>query len=414
MDNQIPVAPQYIKNFEQLGFGMFVHYGLFSQLERGEWVFKYTGKGMDDYQKLAETFNCKTMADIVATAKSAGCKYICLTTRHHEGFSLYDTRGLSDFNAVNSPAKRDLVAEFVDECHKADIVPFFYHTTLDWHHPDFENNFESYLDYLYKSVEILCTKYGKIGGMWFDGNWSKPADTDWQEDRLYKMIHRYQPDAMVINNTGLHAQGKEGNSEIDSVTFERGMAEPLDRRGKKKYLAGEMCETLCDHWGVADDINFKSVKTLIESLCNCRKVGANFLLNIGPNPDGTVPTMQKGIMECIGRWMDVYGTAIYNGRPYITYTDKKEFVLKDVNDEKTAYIFKFDVQSGGDVNVSLGFEEKGATELTKFDTPVESIKWMDNGEELNFSQNGDKLLVNFTNFTYGQSLCVRVAEAKLK
>ncbi len=413
MENKIPVAPQYIKDFEQLGFGMFVHYGLYSQIGHGEWVFKYLKKGMSEYAKLAETFDCVGMHEIVATAKSAGCKYICLTTRHHEGFSLYDPCGLSDFNALNSPAGRDLIAEFVEECRKVDIVPFFYHTTLDWHHPDFENDFDAYLDYLYKSVEILCTKYGKIGGLWFDGNWSKP-NADWKEDKLYKMIHRLQPEAMVINNSGLHAQGKMGNPEIDSVTFERGMAQPLDRTGQPKYMAGEMCETLCDHWGVADDINFKSVKTLIESLCNCRKVGANFLLNIGPNADGTVPTMQKGIMESIGRWMSTYGDAIYNGRPYIAYNDKQEFVLKDINDEKTAYIFKFNVQSGGDVNVSLGFKEDGATTLERFDAKVESIKWMDNNEELAFTQNGDTLQVNFTNFTYGQSLCVRVAKATLK
>ena len=413
MENNIPVAPQYIKDFEQLGFGMFVHYGLYSQIGHGEWVFKYIKKGMTEYQKLADTFDCVGMHEIVATAKSAGCKYICLTTRHHEGFSLYDPCGLSDFNALNSPAGRDLIAEFVDECRKVDIVPFFYHTTLDWHHPDFENNFDAYLDYLYKSVEILCTKYGKIGGLWFDGNWSKP-NADWKEDKLYKMIHRLQPEAMVINNSGLHAQGKMGNPEIDSVTFERGMAQPLDRTGQPKYMAGEMCETLCDHWGVADDINFKSVKTLIESLCNCRKVGANFLLNIGPNADGTVPTMQKGIMESIGRWMSTYGDAIYNGRPYIAYNDKQEFVLRDINDEKTAYIFKFNVQSGGDVNVSLGFKEDGATTLERFDAQVESIKWMDNDEELAFTQNGDTLQVNFTNFTYGQSLCVRVAKVQLK
>lgn len=413
MENNIPVAPQYIKDFEQLGFGMFVHYGLYSQIGHGEWIFKYIKNGMPEYQKLADTFDCVGMHEIVSTAKAAGCKYICLTTRHHEGFSLYDTCGLSDFNALNSPAGRDLIAEFVDECRKVDIVPFFYHTTLDWHHPDFENNFDAYLDYLYKSVEILCTRYGKIGGLWFDGNWSKP-NADWKEDDLYKMIHRLQPEAMVINNTGLNARGKMGNSEIDSVTFERGMAEPLDRTGQPKYMAGEMCETLCDHWGVADDINFKSVKTLIESLCNCRKVGANFLLNIGPNPDGTVPTMQKGIMECIGRWMNTYGTAIYNGRPYITYNDKQEFVLKDIKDEKTAYIFKFNLKCGGDNNVALGFEEEGATTLEKFDKQVESIKWMDNDEELAFLQNDDRIQVNFTNFSYGQNLCVRVAKVTFK
>ena len=414
MEKNIPVAPQYIKDFEQLGFGMFVHYGLYSQIGHGEWIFKYIKNGMPEYQKLADTFDCVGMHEIVSTAKAAGCKYICLTTRHHEGFSLYDPCGLSDFNALNSPAGRDLIAEFVDECRKVDIVPFFYHTTLDWHHPDFENNFDAYLDYLYKSVEILCTRYGKIGGLWFDGNWSKP-NADWKEDDLYKMIHRLQPEAMVINNTGLNARGKMGNSEIDSVTFERGMAEPLDRTGQPKYMAGEMCETLCDHWGVADDINFKPVKQLIEELCECRKVGANFLLNIGPSKDGSVSKMQQGTMECIGRWMEIYGKAIYNGRPFLIYDDKRDFLLKDVKDSKTAYLFKFDLQqSSGDENVSLRLEDNKASVLDNIPAPVESVVWMDNGEPLSFVQNGDKLDIAYTGYPYGRSLCVRVAEIKFQ
>ncbi len=339
-ENSIPTAPEYIKRFEQLGFGMFVHFGLYSQLEQGEWTFHYHNRSMDEYEKLISTFNVKSMDEIVNTAKSAGCKYICLTTRHHEGFSLYDTKGLSEFDAPHSPAGRDLIAEFVTECRKQDIVPFFYHTTLDWYQEIFEKDFDAYLDYLYKSVEILCSNYGKIGGMWFDGNWSKP-DADWQEDRLYKMIHRLQPEAMVINNTGLYERGKLGTDEIDAVTFERGMPAPLDLRGRSKYVSGEMCETLCDHWGVADDINFKPVKQLIEELCECRKVGANFLLNIGPNADGSVSNMQKATMECIGKWMSVYGDAIYNGRPFIAYTDSRDFIQKDATDEKILYLFRF-------------------------------------------------------------------------
>ena len=417
MEKQIPIAAPYIKDFEQMGFGMFVHYGLYSQLNNGEWTFrrgKYNTWSKEKYMELAQKFDCVGMAEIVATAKAAGCKYVCLTTRHHDSFSLYDTCGLSDFQSLNTPAGRDLVAEFVEECRKADLVPFFYHTTLDWFHPDFEGNFEAYLDYLYKSVEVLCTRYGKIGGLWFDGNWIKP-NADWKEDRLYSMIHRYQPDAMIVNNTGIRARGKEGHPEIDSVTFERGLAEPIDRTGCKKYVAGEMCETLCDHWGLADDINFKSPKTLIESLCKCRKVGANFLLNIGPNPDGTVPTIQRGIMECIGRWMSVFGKAVYNGRPYITYPDRKEFVLRDVADDKTAYLFKFDLgYSTGDVNVSLGFGEDVAVTLDRFDRKVASIRWMDNDEELVFSQDGDRVEVKFTGFTYGQSYCVRVAQVRFE
>jgi alpha-L-fucosidase len=198
----------------------------------------------------AEDFDARELARI---AKGAGMKYITLTTRHHDGFSLYDTCGLNEFDAPHSPAKRDLVREFADACREFDLVPFFYHTTLDWSWhgkktPELtEKEFNEYLDYLYRSVEILCSNYGKIGGLWFDGNWSRP-DSDWQEDRLYKMIHRLQPDAMIINNTGLQALGKMGNEEIDSVTFENNAAQPIDREGMKKYVAGEVCKTMNIHW----------------------------------------------------------------------------------------------------------------------------------------------------------------------
>jgi len=410
--DKIPTAPRYIKEFEGLGFGMFVHFGLYSQLEKGEWTYSIHKRDMKEYEKLIETFRVDSLSEIISTAKSAGCRYICLTTRHHEGFSLYDTRGLNDFDALHSPTGRDLIREFADGCREAGLVPFFYHTTLDWYREEFEKDFDAYLDYLYKSVEILCTHYGKIGGMWFDGNWSKP-DADWQEDRLYKMIHRLQPEAMIINNTGLSQRGKMGENEIDAVTFERGMPEPLDLRGREKYVSGEMCETLCDHWGIADDINFKPVKQLIEELCECRKVGANFLLNIGPSRDGTVPKMQQAIMECIGRWMKIYGKAIYDGRPFVTYRDKREFLLRDVNDEKTLYLFRFDPgHSRGNADVSLEFKESEATVLENVPVKVLSITWMDNGEKLAFSQDGDRLMVNFTGYPYGQSLCVRVAEVK--
>ena len=407
-----PVAPQYIKDFEQLGFGMFVHLGLYSQLNKGEWVYEIHHMDMEEYVKLFDTCAIGSMKHIVEVAKSAGCKYITLTTRHHDGFSLYDTRGLNTYDAPHSPVGKDLIAEFVEECRKADIVPVFYHTTLDWWHPDFNNDFDKYLDYLFKSVEILCTHYGKIGGMWFDGNWSKP-DADWKEQELYQMIHRLQPRAIIVNNTGLSARGALGAEEIDCVTFERGMAEPVDLTGRTKYVAGEMCQTLCDHWGAADDINFKPVKQLIEELCECRKVGANFLLNVGPDADGTVPPMQAATMGCIGRWMKDYGKAIYNGRPYIRYEDKREFFLKDVNDPDTAYFFRFNPgQSTGDVNVSLELGDNSTKVLEKLDRKVKSMTWMDNGEAVPFTQDGDKLTVSCGGYFYGTSLCLRVAEVK--
>jgi alpha-L-fucosidase len=411
--DQLPIAPEYIKNFEQLGLGMFVHFGLYSQLRQGEWTMHTHQIKLEDYMPLKETFNPVHMSEIVSVGKAAGCKYICLTTRHHEGFSLYDTCGLNDYDAIHSPAKRDVVREFVDECRKADIVPFFYHTTLDWYREDFKSDFNGYLEYLRKSVEILCTNYGEIGGLWFDGNWSKP-DADWQEDELYSMIRRLQPNAMIINNTGIHKRGEKGNEYIDSLTYERGMPTPIDRKGMTKYVAGEMCETLNDHWDNADDINYKPIKQLIEEICDCRKVGANMLLNIGPSGDGQVPAMAKATMETIGYWMEMFGRAIYNGRPYITLDGKKEFVLRDVKDEKLFYAFKYNLGIGGNPNVTLENAGNNLLVFDGFEGEVKSVKWMDNSQELKFSQEDSKLSIACTNYRYGQSYCVRVAEIRIK
>jgi len=326
----IPIPKQYIKDFEQLGFGLFVHWGLYSQLGQGEWTYSIHKRDMDEYKKLKDTF---TAADfdaekLVLTAKKAGCKYINLTTRHHEGFSLYDTCGLNKFDAPHSPAGRDLIREFVDACNKHDIIPFFYHTTLDWYNSDFNDDFDKYLEYLRKSVEILCKNYGKIGGMWFDGNWSKP-ETDWKEDELYATIRKYQPEAIIVNNTGLSARGYVGNSEIDSVTFEQGTPEPMNREGMEKYLAAEMCQTINNHWGIgALDIDYKSPRELIETLCECRKVGANYLLNIGPTAQGGIDSFQAELIGTLGKWMGIYGDAIYNGRPYGARGMGRNFILK--------------------------------------------------------------------------------------
>ena len=144
------------------------------------------------------------------------------------GLFSYDTCGLSDFDAPHSPAGRDLVREFVEACRIHDVVPFFYHTTVDWYNKDFDENFDRYLEYLRKSVEILCKNYGKIGGLWFDGNWSKPG-ADWKEKELYATIRKYQPEAMIINNTGISNQGAVGEAEIDAVTFEQDNPVPMNR-----------------------------------------------------------------------------------------------------------------------------------------------------------------------------------------
>lgn len=410
----IPERKKYIADFEQLGFGMFVHWGLYSQLGKGEWI-KFVEKiPSEEYEKLFDTFTAEDFdaEDLALTAKAAGCKYIVLTTRHHEGFSLYDTCGLSEFDAPHSPAKRDLIREYVDACRKHDIIPFFYHTTLDWHNEDFNNDFDKYLEYLRKSVEILCKNYGKIGGLWFDGNWSKP-NADWKEDELYKTIRKYQPEAMIINNTGLGERGKIGNPEIDSVTFEQGSPTPLDREGMEKYVAAEMCQTVNDNWGIGlYDFNYKSPGELIETLCNCRKVGANYLLNIGPEAQGKINSYQKELLKLLGSWNKLFGEAIYNGRPYSAGGMGKNFILKS-EDKKHLYIFAFDLGVVGNENVTVGTRFSGSYSFGNVKDKVSSIQWLDNGEKLDFMQNDNMLCINLTRSDHGSCFCVRVARADI-
>lgn len=404
-----------ILNFEKLGFGMFVHWGLYSQLGMGEWSFELHGRSMTEYEKLKETFTAEDFdaEELVLTAKNAGCKYITLTTRHHEGFSLYDTKGLNDFDAPHSAAKRDLVREFTVACNKYGILPFFYHTTLDWYNPDFENDFDAYLEYLRKSVEILCTNYGKIGGLWFDGNWSKP-DADWKLDALYGTIRKHQPDAMIINNTGLDAKGEIGHPEIDSVTFERGRPTPMNRENMKKYVSAEMCETLNNHWGCGhNDFDYKAPRELIECLCDCRKVGANLLLNIGPEAQGKITPMQKELFAIIGKWMHLFGESVYEGKPYDVHCLGKNFVLKG---KDCLYLFVYHLGIMGSEHVTLSDSGRyaGIFAYSGIADKIASIEWMDNGEPLEFTQNGDNVTVNLTGNTYGTEYCVRVAKAYLK
>ncbi len=408
----VPVPERRIAEFEGFGFGMFIHWGLYSLLGEGEWILHRQGMPLEQYAKLKDRFAAEKFdaGRIARLARRAGMKYCVITTRHHEGFSLYDTRGLSDFDAPHSAAGRDLIAEFVEGCRKNDIVPFFYHTTLDWYQKSFNDDFDAYLDYLKDSVEVLCRNYGRIGGLWFDGNWSR-KDADWKLDELYGMIRRYQPEAMIINNTGLQARGQVVHPEIDSVTFEQGRPEPMDREGRPKYLAAEMCQTMNDHWGVGRaDLNYKATGRFIENLCACRKVGANYLLNIGPNGDGSIPMMEAAILETMGVWMDCNGEAVYQGRPAAVRGDGENFALQA--DSGKLFLFVFNLKVSGDANVTVDSGGVGEKRFTGVDGKVARVNWTDNGEELDFQQDlGSRALaIDATGYPYGVNLAVRVAE----
>ena len=407
------IVKQYIKEFEKLGFGMFVHFGLYSVLGKGEWAKHLLKIPYEEYDKLIPQFNPDPdwAKQLVATAKKAGAKYITLTTRHHDGFSLYDTCELNTYDTV-AGCGRDLVREFVDACNAEGIIPFFYHTLLDWHEPLYTSDFKGYLKYLRRSIEILCTNYGKIGGLWFDGMWDK-WDEDWEEDLLYGTIRKYQPDAMIINNTGLGREGALGHIELDSVTFERGKPSPINMESSPKYIASEMCQIFNDHWGyAAEDLNYKSPADMIRDLATCRRYGSNLLMNVGPMGNGLLRPIDAATFGIMGEWVAYFKEAVYLPRPSGIEIENKDtdFILSDGTNY---YLFCDRLPMVADPNVSKR-TAADYSDVFAFDKEIESVRWLDNDEELTFEQKDGKTTITTTPYIWGRSLVVRVAKITVK
>ena len=391
---------------------MFVHFGLYSVIGHGEWV-KFLEKIPDaEYDMLTERFDPdRDWAEkLVKCAKDAGCGYITLTARHHDGFSLYDTKGLNTYDAPHSKCGRDLVKEFTDACREQEIVPFFYHTLLDWHEKSYRGDFKKYLEYLRESVRLLCENYGKIGGIWFDGMWDRPND-DWEEDALYGMIRERQPEAMIINNTGLDARGALGHPELDSVTFERGNPKPINLENSPKYIASEMCEVMNDCWGFgADDLNYKAPARIIEEMVLCRRTRANFLLNTGPRPDGNLRTVDRGVFELIGIWMERFGEYFRYAEPagdMRVAGGEKDFVLRCKNGKYC--LFQFDLPTVADPNVSERVSKDFDVRIESELKPVKATA-VDTGDELAISEEEGGFTVRGVPFAFGRNLVVRVIE----
>ena len=391
-----------------------MHWGLYSLLGEGEWVMFRKQIPKEEYNKLADRFTAEEWNPraICTLAKEAGARYLTLTTRHHEGFSLYDTRGLSDFDAPHSPAKRDLVAEYVEACNDEGLVPFFYHTTLDWQWSSQdcdEKKFNEYLDYLHDSVEVLCKHYGPIGGLRFDGNWSR-WEADWKEDRLYATIRKYQPEAIIINNPGMRRVGQVSNSELDVSNFEQHGIKAVDREGETKYRAGTLSQTLTNHWGIAPhDLNYKSPSQIIETMSKCLKCGATYILNVGPTASGAIPAMDRETLRRIGIWTHAFEEAIYGSKPVEgPECEETDFIVE--NNGKW-YYFVHRPGISGDANVVVRPREAFERTIKGLTRSVKKIRWLNSEEELEFTQDENGAVkVQCTGQPYGTNLIVRVAE----
>ena len=393
--------------FEDSRFGLFVHWGVYSVLGDGEWVMNQQKLSIEEYEKLPSFFNPVDFnpREWVRMAKDAGMKYITITSRHHDGFSMFKTYQ-NDYNIVDStPYGKDIMRMLADECHKQGIKIFFYYSTLDWHNNDYfprgrtgneidgrgEGDWNNYISFMKAQLTELLTNYGPIGGIWFDGHWDqKEWDpitkkygkdmVDWHYEDIYKLIHSIQPACLIGNNHHLAPIPGE-----DFQMFER------DLPGKNTTgwgsseedigdLPKEICETINGSWGFnLRDRKHKSSKELIHYLIKAAGYGSNLLLNVGPMPNGKIqPTHKKSLKE-IGNWLELYGETIYETKqgplkPNIDFvsTQKNKIVyVHFLNSKQTNYEFN-------------GIENSA----------IKSIKYFNTNLDVDYSYNNNILSIN--------------------
>jgi alpha-L-fucosidase len=282
------------------------------------------------YEKIPNFFN-PTEFDArawVQMAKSAGMKYITITSKHHDGFAMWDSK-VSDYNIVKrTPYGKDVLKMLAEECRKEGIKLFFYHSQLDWHHSDYyprgrtggswtgrteQGDMNTYLDYMDAQLTELLTRYGDVAGIWFDGMWDK-KDADWRLEKTYKLIHELQPAALVGSNHHLAPYAGE-----DFQMFEKDLPGHNTTGFSNEQVVGalpkETCETINHSWGFnLKDDHHKDRKELIQYLVKAAGYGANFLLNVGPMPNGKIQPEHMASLREMGEWLQLYGKTIYGTR----------------------------------------------------------------------------------------------------
>lgn len=338
--NYVP-SPENLKareEFQDKKFGLFIHWGISSELGAGEWVMNNRNIKVDDYKHLVNAFYPHDFDPVkwVSMAKAAGMKYITFITRHHDGFSLWDTK-YSDYNIMHTPYGKDVLKMLADECKKQGITLNLYYSLLDWVRDDYpyetgrtghgtgrtgKSNYAHYLQFMKDQLTELLTNYGPIGQIWFDGHWDQTnvegshdlsSRIDWKYDEIYGLIHKLQPACMIGNN---HHQVPIAGEDFQM--FERDL--PGENKSglsfqKASHLPLETCETLNDSWGYnITDTHYKSRNEVIRYLVNAAGRNANLLLNVGPRPDGNINQQFIDTLHAVGAWLQQYGNSIYGTR----------------------------------------------------------------------------------------------------
>jgi alpha-L-fucosidase len=314
--SKIPSYEERIAWFHQARFGMFIHWGLYSLLGRGEWAMFVERTRARQYARLAEKFDpARFDADAWAsTAAEAGMKYMVLTSRHHDGFCLFDSK-VSDFTAPKTAAKRDFVAEYVEACRRAGLRVGLYYSLLDWRFPGYfepgkhKASAEAMVQQVHDQVREILTQYGQIDILWYDGGWVAHGKagiddlaTFWRSHELNAMVRELQPNILINNRSGI---------DEDLDTPEQHVTASKPGRG------WEACMTIGDScgWGyVQHNPNFKTAPQLLQHLSTAAAGEGNFLLNCGPKPDGTLRAEETKRLAVMGEWLKVNGEAIYGSQ----------------------------------------------------------------------------------------------------
>lgn len=353
------------KWFSEAKFGLFIHWGVYSVLGDGEWVMENQSISKKAYERLPSFFNPIEFnaKEWVKMAKSAGMKYITVTSRHHDGFSMFDTK-VTDYNIIEkTPYKKDVLKELAEACKEEGLQLFFYYSLVDWYRDDYfprgrtgnkiggrgKGKWEDYIVFMKAQLTELLTNYGKIGGIWFDGQWDK-KDADWHLDEIYELIHDIQPQCLIGNNH----HNKINNGE-DFQMFEKHLPGKDSKGfGAKEEDVGmlpkEVCETISSSWGFRlNDDWVKSKKELIQLLVRTAGYGGNLLLNVDPMPNGKIKAKQVKTLKEIGKWLEVNGETIYESQQGIispssemVSTQKGKYVyLHLLTTKKVVFVPKF-------------------------------------------------------------------------
>lgn len=324
--------------FQEAKFGMFIHWGLYSVPARGEWDQYHSKTSREEYAKYAEQFNPTEFdaKEWVSLAKDAGMKYIVITTKHHDGFCMFDSK-LTKYDIVDAtPFGRDPMKELADECRKQGMKLCFYYSVKDWFHPEYpvdytyhnkehpngfhtvrnpDADYAKYFAYLKGQVKELLTNYGDVGIVWWDWCGSAFAENEVENRKLaedlVKSIHEWQPETLINNRMG--GIGADYGTPEQSIP------------GSKQNTAFEVCMTLNGAWGYSkDDHDYKSAETVIRNLVDIASKGGNYLLNVGPTQDGVITSEAQVILREVGEWLSVNGESIYgaqSGGPSVTWNE---------------------------------------------------------------------------------------------